>query len=232
MVSFVALAAIAGLLAVDQRAGWQGLLGQPVFAGAVVGAAIGELPVCVCVGLLLELIYLSVVPMRGARFADHVAAGVVGSGCASLLMRLDPAPGTEIVCAVGIFVGLLAGEIGGRVTGPLFTLRDRFLSSVEFARDAGRQWMARRLLILHVSSIGSVFVVEAFLVLALAAAGYHAGVRMVRVAEPALERGALFWGQIIAAIGVASIIHLFWHHRFRNLLLACAALAVIILWIT
>lgn len=231
MLPFVALGLIAGILAVDQRAGWQGLLAQPVFASAVVGVVLGQVHVCVCVGVILELIYLSVVPMRGARFADQVAAGVLGAGCASLLSRVEGSPGFDFSCAVGIFLGLLAGEVSGHVTGPLFAVRDRFLSSIDFARDSERGWLARRLLVLHVSSVLSIFLVEALLVGTLAPLGYLAGARMIGVADAALERGTLFWGHLVAAIGLASIVHLFWHHRFRNLVFAGAAGAVILLWL-
>jgi mannose/fructose/N-acetylgalactosamine-specific phosphotransferase system component IIC len=194
MISLVALGVIAGFLAVDQRAGWQGLLAQPVFAAALVGLVFGQPAVCVCVGLVLELVYLSVVPMRGAHTADQVAAGVVGAGVAGLLMRAGGETEAGVVCTLGIFVGLVAGEVGSRVTGPLFALHNRVLSSVEFARDMPRRRMAGRLLALHAASVGFIFAVEALVVLALSAAGIFSGARIVRLAEPGLTRGVGFWG--------------------------------------
>jgi mannose/fructose/N-acetylgalactosamine-specific phosphotransferase system component IIC len=218
MGSLIVLGAVAGLLAVDQRAGWQGLFAQPLFGAALVGLVLGNLTVCLCVGFLLELIYLSVVPMRGARIADHVAAGVVGAGAASLL-------------AVGIALGLIAGEAGSWVTGPLFALHNRFLSSVEFAPDMERDRMARRLLTLHAASVAFIFAVEGVVVLALSAAGQYSAVRMARLAGPDFARGASLWRELLGAIGVASVIHLFWYHRFRNVAWGFALLAVIVLWL-
>jgi mannose/fructose/N-acetylgalactosamine-specific phosphotransferase system component IIC len=231
MLSLVWLGLIAGFLAVDQRAGWQGLLAQPVFAGGLSGLVVGELPTGICVGLFLELIYLSFVPMRGARLADQVAAGVVGAGTAGLLLRLEGGPAPELVCAVGIFLGLVAGEFGAIVTMPLYALHNRFLCNVEFAPDTDRRRLPRWLCVLHVSSVGFVFAVESLLVLGLGAVGYYMGLRAVRLVDGALARGTLFWGALITAIGVASVIHLFWQHRFRNVLLVCAVAVVIILWL-
>ena len=225
------LGVIAGFLAVDQRCGWQGLVAQPVFAGALSGLVVGELPTGICVGLFIEVIYLSVVPMRGARVADQVAAGVVGAGTAGLLLRLEGGPAPELVCAVGVFVGLVAGEFAALVTAPLFALHNRFLSSVEFAPDTDRGRLRRSLSVLHASSVGFVFAVEGLLVLGLGAAGYYLGLRAVRLVDGALARGILFWGALVGAIGVASIIHLFWQHRFRNVLLVSAVAVVIILWL-
>jgi mannose/fructose/N-acetylgalactosamine-specific phosphotransferase system component IIC len=231
MGSLIVLGAVAGLLAVDQRAGWQGLFAQPLFGAALVGLVLGNLTVCLCVGFLLELIYLSVVPMRGARIADHVAAGVVGAGAASLLAGMETGPGPGVTCAVGIALGLIAGEAGSWVTGPLFALHNRFLSSVEFAPDMERDRMARRLLTLHAASVAFIFAVEGVVVLALSAAGQYSAVRMARLAGPDFARGASLWRELLGAIGVASVIHLFWYHRFRNVAWGFALLAVIVLWL-
>jgi mannose/fructose/N-acetylgalactosamine-specific phosphotransferase system component IIC len=228
---FVVLGVIAGFLAVDQRAGWQGLLAQPVFAGFIVGLVLGEIQVCVWTGVCIELVYLSVIPMRGARVSDQIAAGVTGAGTAGLLAGLQGGPDPGMASAVGVFIGLLVGEAGSRLTALLFALHNRFLSGVEFSPDTGHRRMARRLLVLHASSVGFIFAVESLLVMALGAVSYHLAVSGVRHAGNVLTRSTLVWGSAVVGIGVASIIHLFWHHRFRNVVLACAVVAVIILWL-
>jgi mannose/fructose/N-acetylgalactosamine-specific phosphotransferase system component IIC len=228
---FVTLGVIAGVLAVDQRAGWQSLLAQPVFAAVLVGSILGEPWVALAVGVVLELIYLSIVPMRGAKTPDHIAAGVVGGGTASLLLRHTGESRIAFVCAVGLFLGLVAGELGARLALPMFGLQNRFLSSVEFSPDTGRRRLARRVFLLHVSSVGFIFMVESLLVLALCAGGYYVGERFTRLVDGTLVQGAMWWGSLGTAIGVASIIHLFWQHRLRRVLIVCALLVVIVLWL-
>ena len=71
------LSALGGLLALDERVGWQSLLSQPVISGAVVGFVFGDFVTGVSVGVVLELVWLSILPMRGMRRPDAVAAFVV-----------------------------------------------------------------------------------------------------------------------------------------------------------
>lgn len=229
---FVTLGVVAGILAVDQRAGWQSLLAQPVFCAPLVGSLFGEPWAALSVGVVLELVYLSIVPMRGVvRTPDHVAAGVVGAGTASLLLRSPSEPGIAFVCAVGLFLGLVAGEIGARLASPMFGLQNRFLSSVDIAPDSSSRRIARRILLLHASSVGYIFVVEGLLVLVLCAGGYYAGERFTRIVNGTLVRSTMWWQSILIAIGVASILHLFWQHRLRSVFVGCAALVVILLWL-
>jgi mannose/fructose/N-acetylgalactosamine-specific phosphotransferase system component IIC len=228
---YITLGVIAGILAVDQRAGWQGLLAQPVFSAPLVGYILGEPWAALGVGVVLELIYLSIVPMRGVKTPDQVAAGVVGGGTASLLLRSPGDHEIAFVCAVGLFIGLVAGEIGARLASPLFGLQNRFLSSVEIPLDMPRRRIARRVFLLHASSVGFIFVVESLLVLVLCAGGCYAGEKFTRIVNGTLVRGAMWWQSILIAIGIASILHLFWQHRLRRALVVCAATVVILLWL-
>ncbi len=231
MNSFVILGIIGGILAVDHRAGWQSLLAQPVFAALAVGFAIGQVEIALAVGVVLELVYLSIVPMRGARIPDQIAAGVVGPGAAGLLVQNTGDPRFVFVGAIGIFIGLLAGEVGARITAPLLGLQNRMLSGIEFPPDVGRKSTVRRIFWIHVVSIGFIFFVEALLVLFLGAAGYYAGDRLTRFADGSLVEGAIKWSLLVPAIGAASLIHLFWQHHLRRALLVCAVVVVIFLWL-
>jgi mannose/fructose/N-acetylgalactosamine-specific phosphotransferase system component IIC len=231
MVWIVALAVVAGVLALDDRAGWQGLLAHPVFASVLVGSILGEPDAALSAGLPLELIYLSIVPMRGGKTSDRVAAGVVGAGTAGLLARSGTRADPVFVGAMAVFVGLAAGEVGARLTGPAFKLHNRFLGALEFAPEMDRRRVARRLTLIHLGSIGFIFLVEALTVLLLAAGGYYTASMATRSAESAMIRGAEYWSLLVTAIGAAAVIHLFWQHRFRRWLAVSAIAVVIILWI-
>jgi mannose/fructose/N-acetylgalactosamine-specific phosphotransferase system component IIC len=231
MVWFVALALVGGILAVDHRAGWQGLLAHPVFAALLVGALFGEIDAALFVGLLIELVYLSVIPMRGGRPTDPVTAGVVGSGTAALLARHSTGADPAVMSAISVFLGLIAGELGARLTAPFFAVHNRFLGSLEFPPDLDRPGLARRLSLVHMGSVAFIFVVEGLAVLVLGLAAYYAGMAVTRIAEDALVRGTAYWSSLVFVIGAASIVHLFWQHRFRHWLAAAAGLAVILLWI-
>ncbi len=231
MSSFVILGIMGGILAVDYRAGWQSLLAQPVFSAAAVGFAIGEIEIALAVGVILELVYLSIVPMRGARIPDQIAAGVVGAGTAALLIQNTSDPRFVFVGAIGVFIGLLAGEVGARITAPLFGLQNRMLSGIEFAADATGKTTVRRIFWVHAGAVGFIFLVEALLILALGAGGYYAGDRLTRFTGGLLVEGATKWSLLVPAIGAASLVHLFWQHHLRRALLVCAVVVVIFLWL-
>jgi mannose/fructose/N-acetylgalactosamine-specific phosphotransferase system component IIC len=228
---FVALALVGGVLAVDHRAGWQSLLAHPVFASLLVGALLGRIGAALAAGLPIELVYLSIIPMRGGRPADPVTAGVVGSGTAALLARQSSGADPVVLAAMSVFLGLVAGEAGARLTAPFFAVQNRFLGSLEFPPTLGRRALARRLSLVHFGSVVFIFVVEGITVLILGAAAFYAGAAVTRMAEGALVRGAACWSVLVIVIGAASIVHLFWQHRFRRWLAAVAGLVVIALWI-
>ena len=78
MSPFLLLSLVAGALAVDERAGWQSLLGQPIFSALLVGVITGQMYVALATGLVLELIWLSIMPMRGVKHPNRVTGGIVG----------------------------------------------------------------------------------------------------------------------------------------------------------
>lgn len=231
MVWFVTLALVAGVLAVDHRAGWQGLLAHPVFAAVLVGSVLGEMSAALAVGLPIELVYLSIIPMRGGSSTDQVAAGVVGPGTAALLVRHAGGADPVFIYAIGVFLGLAAGEAGARITAPFFGLHNRFLGGIEFSQGLERRSVARRLSVIHFGSLVFIFVVEGLAVLLLSTAAYYAGDMFTRIADGALVRGSVWWSGLIPAIGAASVVHLFWQHRFRIALAGCAVLVVIVSWL-
>ncbi len=172
-------------------------------------------------GLPIELIYLSILPMRGGRPTDAVTAGVVGSGTAALLARHSAGADPAVACAMSVFLGLIAGELGARTHRALLRASQPFSRrSLEFPPDLDRRGLARRLSLVHLGSVAFIFVVEGLTVLILGAAAFYAGMAVTRVAEGALVRGTAYWSVLVFVIGAASIVHLFWQHRFRHWLAA------------
>lgn len=231
MDSFLALSLIAGALAVDDRAGWQSLLAQPVFAAVIIGLWIGELQTAIIVGLVLELIWLSILPMRGQRRPDHIAGAVVGVGTACLLIKWTADSRFAFVAAVGLLVGLLAGELGGVVTARLLSLRNRFLNRVRVDTSAGWKSATRKLFWLHVGATAYVFVAEAVLVLILLWAGYSLSELLTRHVEGSLVDGAVTWQLLMPAIGAASLVHLYWHQNLKRVLILSTILVMLVLWV-
>jgi mannose/fructose/N-acetylgalactosamine-specific phosphotransferase system component IIC len=231
MSTFLLMSCIAGVIAVDQKAGWQGLLAQPLFAAALVGAATGELEAALGVGLILELVWLYHLPVRGTRGPDTVAGAVTGAGTTVLLLHLTADPRQEFLIAVGVVVGLAAGEGGARVGRPFYALQRRMLSRVGFAPETKRNVMARRLSHLHIASVGYIFLVESVLVFAFLNASYLIAEFFTRHAGDALAAGATFAARATLPVGAASVIFLYWQPRVRRAVVLGAFLAVLVLWL-
>lgn len=231
MNSVVLLSLIAGLLAVDERAGWQSLLGQPVFASLLVGVVLGEVQTGLAVGAVLELIYLSILPMRGFKRPDRISASIVGAGTAILLINLTADPRFAFVGAVGVFVGLLAGEVGGRLTGAAYGFQNRFLGRATVSGTGDIRQTIRRLRWLQIGSLMYIFVVHSVTVLLLFNVGFYAAERITRYVGGSIVDGAVFWGMLMPTFGAAALINIYWHHHLKRVVMLSAVMMVLVLWL-
>jgi mannose/fructose/N-acetylgalactosamine-specific phosphotransferase system component IIC len=228
---FLLLSLIAGALAVDERAGWQSLLAQPVFAALIVGAVTGELQAAIAVGVVLELVWLSVLPMRGLRRPDQVAGAITGAGTASLLLHLTADPRTGLIVGTGVVVGLVAGELGGKLGQPVYALQNRYLSTVEFSPQSDRSSITRRLLALQLGSLVFIFAVETMLVLLLLGVGYFVAEFMTHHLGGKILEGIDLWHVMLPAFGAAALIHTFWHQHLKRVLILSAVMVILVLWL-
>lgn len=231
MNSFLVLSLIGGLLAVDDRAGWQSLLAQPVFGALLVGAAVGELQTAMAVGLTLELIYLSIFPMRGLRRPDQVAGAVVGAGSAALVVHLTADPRSALVIGVGVLAGLFAGEISGRAAAPLFARQNRYLGSVRFPDETPSKRIDRRLTWVHAGSVCYIFIVEFVIVWVLLRLGFYATETITRYVGDGLAAGIEDWLAVLPALGAAALVYTFWHQHLKRVLIVSAVMVVLVLWL-
>ena len=230
MNDFITLALVAGVLAVDERAGWQSLLHEPVFAGLLVGVVVGEIAAALSVGLVLQLVWLSILPMRGLRRPDQVIGTVVGAGTAALLVALTADPRFIFVTSVSTFIGLLAGELGGRVMQPFFRYHNRYLSQVDFENGAEARGIARRLSVLHVGSIAYIFAVEAVVAGVLLSVSFLGAERFTQLVDGSFAEGAVAWRLLVPALGAAALIHLYWQPHLKRLLVLSTVLTILVIW--
>ena len=230
---FVVLAVVAGILAVDDRAGWQSLVAQPVFASVVIGLVLGELDMALAVGIVVEMVWLAVLPMRGTQRPDAVVGTVVGVATACLLVHDTGDPRFAFVASIGVFVALACGEAAGALTRFVYVPKERFLagfiSAGQSAVDDGQ--VVRRLVFHQAVSLVYVIVVHALFVLgllpvALYLADLFAGARVDAVAP-----GLVVWYELLPAFGAAALIQIHWHKHLNRFLVVSAVTFWVILWI-
>jgi len=112
------LMALGGLVALDGTALGQFMVSRPLVAATLAGAILGDATSGLVVGGVLELFYLSVLPVGGARFPEGGPAAMVGAATAAAV------PGMAGL-VVGIAVGLIWGAVGGHTVGWLRRLNTR-----------------------------------------------------------------------------------------------------------
>lgn len=215
------LAVLAGLLAVDLRAGWQSLASEPLFAGLAVGLLLGEPQAGIATGLFVQLIWLSMPPMRGAERPDQVAGAVIGAASSCLLVSRTVDSRVEFLVGIGVVLALLAAYVGRTATDPLWAMRDRYLGRMGW-EGAGRAYLV---------GLGSVFLLEAMVVFVLFPLFQLAAVLAEGVLGEVARRGIVFWVALLPTFGVASIVNLFWQKNLVRSLVLTTFVGVLVLWL-
>ncbi len=226
---YILLSILAGLLAVDDRAGWQSLLAQPIFAGLLAGFLVGEPMTGLAAGLLLEFVWLSILPMRGTRRPDHIAGSVVGSGTAALLIHQTGDPRFVFITAVGVLSGLASGLLAMRLTKPFLELREKRFSRLSLtASDIDTGGLRS----MHLANIFEIFIIEAAAVFILLHLFVYLGTALSSSMNQWIIRGAVYWQSIIPVFGAAALIRIYWHKYSIRFLFMSMFLFLIIFQIT
>jgi PTS system mannose-specific IIC component/fructoselysine and glucoselysine-specific PTS system IIC component len=224
----VLIVLLGGLLAVDERAGWQSMFSQPVISGATIGVILGDFVTGVSVGVVLELVWLSVLPMRGARRPDAVAGSIVGAGTACLLVKHTGDPRTMFIAALGAVLGLIAGEVAGVFGRRINRKRDRTIERFEVPAD-GRA-LQRRLLLYFFYSVCFVFAVEAVMVLVMLLPSVLLAEWVTGNFRRQFVTGAQWWINVVPTLGAGALVQMYWHKQHSRYLALCAGIVLILLW--
>jgi len=223
MPDLLLIALIAGVLAIDDRAGWQTLLGEPVFSALIIGALLGNVLVALQCGVVLQLAWLSIGAARGTRRPNTVVGGVVGAAATCLALAATPDARASLVVATGVLMGLVAAEAGAFVWRGVGELRDRWLG--DFQLPASYPAASRKLAATVVGSALFVGLADFVIVLLLLPLAVSATVFASEHLGKGAAVGAVWWLACVSAIGMASIMRAFstrWMVRF----LAAGAVAV------
>lgn len=201
------IALLAGLLAIDDRAGWQSLLGEPVISSLIIGALLGNVDAALNVGIVLQLAWLSIGAARGTRRPNTVVGGVVGAGATSLVLARTGDPRETVVIAAGVLMGLLAAEAGAVIARAAGELRERWLGSVRLS--ATHEVASRNLTVTVIGA--ALFVGFADFLTTLILLPIATGLSDLVVARlgAGAATGATWWLVCVSAIGVASIVRAF-----------------------
>jgi mannose/fructose/N-acetylgalactosamine-specific phosphotransferase system component IIC len=228
MSDVVLIALIGALLAIDDRAGWQSLLGEPIFSAWIIGMVTGTTVPVLKVGIALQLAWLSIGAARGTRRPNTVVGGVIGAGAASLVLSRTGDTRESVIIAAGVLMGLLAAEVGAIAGRATSVLRDRWLGNFRLPEHGPA---SPKLTFTVVASALSVGLVDFIMVLLLLPPA-------VRVAEmfgarlgPHAAVGARWWLICVSAIGVAAVLRAFGTRVLVRFLALGAAATLLVGWL-
>jgi hypothetical protein len=212
---------VAGLLALDDRAGWQSLLGEPVFGALIVGALLHQVQAALLAGVALQLAWFSIGAARGTRRPNTVVGGVVGAAAACLVLKHTGDTRVEFVVATAVWCGLLAGEAGAVIARAAGELRERWL--VRFRLPATPEAATRNLTAYVLGSAAAVALVNgaAVAVLLPIAAGLT---DLLTGRLGAVGGGAALWLGALPGVAMAAVAAAFGNRSLgRHALLGLAA---------
>jgi mannose/fructose/N-acetylgalactosamine-specific phosphotransferase system component IIC len=200
------IALIGGLLAIDERAGWQSLLGEPVFSALIVGVVTHQVHAAAIAGVALQFIWLSIGAARGTRRPNVVVGGLVGSGAACIVLKQTGDPRVAFVVATGVFCGLLAAEAGVVIAGAAGELRGRWLA--RFRLPDSPEAASRNLTLVVVGSVLFVALVDAISVLGLLPIAVGLTDTLTEK-MPGIADGARLWLAVAPALAIATVARAF-----------------------
>jgi len=222
------IAVIAALLALDDRAGWQSLAGEPVFSSLLVGLAFGHVGAALRCGVALQCVWLSIGAARGSRRPNVLVGGVVGAGTACLSLHKTGDPREPLVIAVAVFCGLLAGEAAQWAGTRAGTAREKWLE--RFRLPTNPNVASRDLALYAVGSAAYVALVDAIL-------SAVALMFCLRLADVIIDRAGLSasglaaWAGALPAFAVATIAHAFTTRALGRTAALGFLLAVVVAWL-
>jgi PTS system mannose-specific IIC component len=112
------LAAIGGVLTLDETSVGQFMVSQPLVAGAVTGWLVGQPEVGITAGLILQLFYMARFRVGAARFPEGGSAAMTAAVTGAAI----PEPSG---LALGVCAGLVIGELGGATVSILRRINTR-----------------------------------------------------------------------------------------------------------
>ena len=104
---------LGGIAALDATPVAQTLLSQPLVTATLLGALWGNLPLALEVGIVLQILAASTLPVGARTPEDYAVGGVVGAGVALALASQQPFEVSRNACALlGVFAGMIGAVLG------------------------------------------------------------------------------------------------------------------------
>lgn len=213
---------LGGVAALDATPAGQTLLSQPLVTATLLGLAWGNLETALLVGIVLQVLAASTMPVGARTPEDFAAGGVVGSGLALLLASEQPFLVTRDACAM---VGTLAGLLVATLGVPIVKWQRRMNEGLaRWTEDAVRGGDAGALARAHGAAIVMAFAVGVSFTAVSIGLGAWAGRGLVAHESIRLAKAWALAQPLWLGLGIAQVLNAFLQRRLLRGVLFAAAL--------
>lgn len=155
--TLIGISLLIGILALDTTIAFQVLISHPIFSCSILGLILGDFAQGVEIGIMMQLLWLNIVPAGAAVFPEGNTASMVT--CASVLL-LQGMGYPNLVLTVAFAVGIGVSYLGAWLTVKDRKFNDRIL---QLTLKAAEHASFKRIILLDLSSILLYFVFMSFL---------------------------------------------------------------------
>lgn len=144
--SYLGLSLIIGALALDTTVAFQMLISQPLFSCPIIGWVMGNPQLGFEMGIILQLLWISVLPIGAVTFPEGNVASMV---ITVLVIRFHPSPYPNVVFAWALIMGVVVSLLG-----EWMTILDRRLNGYLFENVVHAAEKARLQHIVAINMLG------------------------------------------------------------------------------
>ena len=200
-----------GIVALDTTAVLQIMISRPIMACSIVGLILGNFPLGFMMGVLLEFLYISELPIGAAKFSESNVGSTAAATIAILTTKqLPDRPFTAIVFA--IIVTVLISSFAGRLV-----LARRIINGKIYEKLLYRENLSPR----HINMAQAGGIVMGFLlgfvsIFVSAAVFVHLLPILLEYVPPKYDKICQPAIGSVLALGCVFLIHLFWKQNQKK----------------
>lgn len=202
-----------GLAALDATPVAQTLVSQPLVTATVLGLVWGDWPTALAVGIVLQILAASTLPIGARTPEDYSVGGVAGTGAALVLSSMAP---FEHMRQAASLIGVLVGMSAATLHVPVLRWQRRL-------NEGLARWCEAMLRRGHEGALAQAQWAAIALAFALGVAACGVWLALAHAAAPVVERESLriagvwnllqpFW----IGFGIAQLLHAFVERRLER----------------
>jgi mannose/fructose/N-acetylgalactosamine-specific phosphotransferase system component IIC len=220
----IIISIVGGFIAIDTTAAWQLFFSRPLVACSLLGFFWGQFETGVTTGILLELPWLLEIPAGGSKIAENNLGAIVSAGVAIHLVK-NGINTPNIVIVFAIVWGLSVNWVGSRLVRSMRRMNVMFAYRAD---NAAKELDLKKISLLHIGGILNAFSLGALIVSVFYILGCVLIEPLVAFIPPFFDDAFSYAKIGLMALGVATVVHLFFTRKKAIYLIAGLLFSLIV----